>query len=856
MSAVDGAAHKIDIAAEVDEEIHRIRVDDPHRKSVFGLARERVAQRHGMNVDAVTKSHQRNRLQMKDKGEFIVHARNRFGSFTVTVITTFVLLLASRNMPISRAMLATTMEQCVPGAMPPPGLDAEGLRKHHVAVKSFVKRLVRQMHKDEILSTGKPKPLFKSRSAEAELVFSDCARFATHFGSFVKNMGQPPDWAIINWDETRLVYQSGKLRQERIFAYGQERHQMKDLNDDVTGSLISLVAASGDRYLDAICIKGKKDEQGFIVLDGIVLPSLEARFRDRRGTVPLFYCFSESGYFSREQTTAIIEKFTELWKEKVGAIENDERKPARVLAHLFSDNLASHKDQTMLLKQLAQNVVMWSLPANTSHFTQPCDAEAFACFKSGMRQIANSMVFDALITGTELKCFVIRAAHEALAYLTPAVVKKSFLTTRLFPFDEKAFLEHARANLDQLELDSKAPALLKVASGVIDMFNAAHTSAQTRVEQREKNSTTLKGKIRSSDIVSAVQLAEHISEQTTLREYEGDVAAVMKEQKELDRKFNSQHKTATAVCRSRNCGKKYKKNAVGWFACDCNAFRFCADHKNASKATQMWVQHKVTDCPKPYTIDALKRARAEQAAQLASPICAKCGGAADGSQPEVQCMTCALWLHAQCAGVVDLQSLVGNAPFWCSVECANKQNVAAPPLYLPSGDQLPSRTVLDIPAPPPTDKHATYSKYKMRRASKIAKDALAMVDKPAKTPKQVKRAHPSSADADDRATPAKEPVGVDVGVKVGPGAPRLLDDDEFVVEDDVANEDLPEFVDDDDDQVDKNDDDAPPVPVARSLNAQLAAIAAGAKLAQRSARAKRRRFGESDDEVSIDGIHQ
>lgn len=219
-------------------------------------------------------------------------------------------------------------------------------------------------------------------------------------------------------------------------------------------------------------------------------------------------------------------------------------------------------------------------------------------------------------------------------------------------------------------------------------------------------------------------------------------------------------------------------------------------------------------------------------------------------------MTCALWLHAQCAGVIDVQSLVGDAPFWCSVECANKQHVAAPPLYLPNGEQLPSRTVLDIPAPPPIAKHATYSKYKMRRASELAKDALAMVDKPAKTPKQLKRAHPSSADSGNRATPANEAVDVDGGVKVGPGAPRLLDDDEFVIEDDVVDEDVPELVDGDDDQVDKNDDDAPPVPVARSLNAQLAAIAAGAKLVPRSARVKRRRFGDSDDELSIDSIHQ
>ena len=45
--------------------------------------------------------------------------------------------------------------------------------------------------------------------------------------------------------------------------------------------------------------------------------------------------------------------------------------------HVFGDQLQCHQDADLILEWLQNNIFLWQLPNNTSHFTQPLDDIAF-----------------------------------------------------------------------------------------------------------------------------------------------------------------------------------------------------------------------------------------------------------------------------------------------------------------------------------------------------------------------------------------------------------------------------------------------------------------------------------------------
>ena len=79
---------------------------------------------------------------------------------------------------------------------------------------------------------------------------------------------------------------------------------------------------------------------------------------------------------------------------------------------LFGDQLASHKNPNMVANALAHHVMCWLLPVSCTHFLQPLDATAFACFKqeNAVNKVAAKLSPD--MTTTEHQMTMYEVAYD------------------------------------------------------------------------------------------------------------------------------------------------------------------------------------------------------------------------------------------------------------------------------------------------------------------------------------------------------------------------------------------------------------------------------------------------------------
>jgi hypothetical protein len=823
MSRETSGASSADVGRAIGAKIEEIRAESPSESACVRLAVNWAASKFNMTYAAAAKAHVRYQRSLKDAGEPVVHGNSRVPESFVAMFFCFVLLMASSGLPLSRQQMATVLINNVAHFKPPVTDDEEKLRKHRVATESWVRRHVDEFEKKKGYKAAVPKALYKNRSVDAVSMRNDCEHFANAFGAYVDANGDPPPHTKVNFDECRITYHSDMMLLQRIFAYGVERPQARDRKDETTGSLISFMAANGERLLDVMCIKASKfDNSGFVDVTGIQLPKEELQMREQRGGVPLLYCFSETGYFSKEQILAALDELAVVWCRKVGT---DAAGAAVLRLHVFCDNLAAHKDPDMLIKLLALNIVVWMLAANTSHFTQPSDSTPFAVFKSTVRRQAAGYVLDALLTGTDPVCFAIRAAHDARKKLSPVVIQSGFKNTHLHPFNVQNYMKFVDVNLKQMVDLANAHRYVETAERVVDLVRGMTATAQKRVDERAKSTTTLSGKLSSASLRSGPQLARHMVDQARVREFEAEVAATQKLQKELDKEHEKEAKKGRHVCRHVGCGATHTARRKDWFECDCGDFVFCPQHKLNNTTTGLWLSHKVTDCANAYSVEAVRRNAALTAklADAAEKPCLMCDESADNGQLAIQCGNCECWVHAACVGgLTREQAEDDDLPFWCSQECALDANVAAPAIFNKDGAALPPRQVLPVPvlAAPRlgiTPERGTYSAFVSRRLPALGRAAQQVAAEEAARKAQRKR----KVAAEPAVTPA---------AKKSVAPPALVDADEDEEEDDGelsfgADGDGDERHSVDDEPVD--DDDAP-VGVQRSLNYQLSLLASGA----------------------------
>src|SRR5947208_1022380 len=108
------------------------------------------------------------------------------------------------------------------------------------------------------------------------------------------------------------------------------------------------------------------------------------------------------------------------------------------LTTFFPNQLSLHCDVTSIAKAFKDQVYIWLLPMNYSHWLQPLDSMPFAAYKYnfGLEYIwatFESSFFDTKEDNQIFSC----AYREETIIFSPDIIKAGFCCTGMFPFNLK-----------------------------------------------------------------------------------------------------------------------------------------------------------------------------------------------------------------------------------------------------------------------------------------------------------------------------------------------------------------------------------------------------------------------------------
>eukprot|EP00168_Porphyra_purpurea_P000891 TRINITY_DN1104_c0_g1_i1.p2 TRINITY_DN1104_c0_g1~~TRINITY_DN1104_c0_g1_i1.p2 ORF type:complete len:167 (+),score=33.76 TRINITY_DN1104_c0_g1_i1:775-1275(+) len=143
---------------------------------------------------------------------------------------------------------------------------------------------------------------------------------------------------------------------------------------------------------------------------------------------------------------------------------------------VIGDQLAAHRQVEVVRMAIQYGVNPWWLVANTSHFLQVLDAMCCATLKSILPMLSEEKVIRAFLTNESARDCVLQAAYEAeRRAFTPIVIKASFRSVGLVPWDRERVLHLARVNLGvDLPSDGVADQARAAAALVIQQAHDKH----------------------------------------------------------------------------------------------------------------------------------------------------------------------------------------------------------------------------------------------------------------------------------------------------------------------------------------------------------------------------------------------
>lgn len=140
-------------------------------------------------------------------------------------------------------------------------------------------------------------------------------------------------------------------------------------------------------------------------------------------------------------------------------------------------------------------------PPSSTHFIQPLDQEAFACFKNKMY----SMLDEKLVTVTKddgnLNEILFEIAHDAEAAMTPQVLASSFAKAGIFPFCKKIIKNNAKRHNG--EVDNKNQTIYSSESrNMVMKIIKQHTTSSPSVRRKVN---PIKNKLYTGDDIIKLQ---------------------------------------------------------------------------------------------------------------------------------------------------------------------------------------------------------------------------------------------------------------------------------------------------------------------------------------------------------------
>lgn len=523
-------------------------------------ALEYVAAQSGKTVHAVRVAYYRSRGAGPRH-----HARNKLNLDQETILVSVAQAFSVNNAALSLVQLRQLVQ-----------------RKFGVHVSpQWVARFIAR-HKKE-LSKRACKALADKR-AGAE-VFNGVVGFCEELQHFLERY-HFRDYAVFNYDETRVVQHAGNMTLTRVEMAGKERANVRSTRHNTVATLLPFVSADGGVLLSVYILKGQFGEGSAAPIRYVMeqAPSIT------RGTWPRYYCWNDTGFLDADTFKAVLDKVADEWHTRHPGIP----------ALLFGDQLASHRRADIVEHALGRGLYLFSLPKNASHFNQPLDASPFGTLQADKTHRNKGAMMDAILTNTSTWDTLLMAAYRAERHaFTRPVIKGAFVRCGVWPFDAKRMLANARANLGMCDQEETIVEAARSAAALVIQ------DAQTRVDSSVRGTVSGKAVVQKGVVHSPFYLIE------SQRKAEAEEAKTQQERearrderakKKADREAKEAEKVATRENhRCRVCPDKVHRRGKTWTGCPCDAFWVCPPCAKTLPAGAAMAEH-IKVCPGPAAV--------------------------------------------------------------------------------------------------------------------------------------------------------------------------------------------------------------------------------------------------------------
>src|SRR3989338_7258834 len=346
-----------------------------------------------------------------------------------------------------------------------------------------------------------------------------------------------PAHVIFNFDETRITFNERGIHFRRIVGKNQKKSDLQTTRENGSVTLVSFICADGtvffSVYIFSEDFQGKSQtEVGFKILH---------QSKTRTGGWPRYYTFSEKGYLNSDILASIIAEFCDRWNLLHPGLN----------ALIFSDQLASHRDPTIVAMAYEKCVKMYSLVANSSHFLQPCDSIYFAQFKNHLAQNHLDQIRSRALQNESMAEMLIESAYEAeIEASKERIIKCSWNDGGLYPFQPDVICHRANEALGGILGTQCEKVAREAVKHVID-------------QNKKKKARIVSGR-------SVVRMNQLCSPESLLQANEALVRSAP-ERSQLD------------TCRFAGC-KKRNRGGKSWAACSCGRFKLCPQHRKSPLA--------------------------------------------------------------------------------------------------------------------------------------------------------------------------------------------------------------------------------------------------------------------------------
>lgn len=254
---------------------------------------------------------------------------------------------------------------------------------------------------------------------------------------------------IWNLDETAVSADYGK--RGRTFSasasnLGGRRHNIKDNGAHLTAVVIA--SASGLVAPPFFVASGKKVMPRWktpIPSSAKVHLPASLRWLTENTWIPdgTHIALTTKGSMTMEIMPKLITHFNEFCRKFVTP-----DKPVLLLL----DGHSSRKGAEWILYCHKYNIIVIQLPANTSHFLQPCDATINKKFKERTRQVRDVLIKTGMYSNANI-AFKLKLGVAGFQVLTADVVQQSFISTGMWPMNFQ-FYEMLR---ERLSMEKRVP---------------------------------------------------------------------------------------------------------------------------------------------------------------------------------------------------------------------------------------------------------------------------------------------------------------------------------------------------------------------------------------------------------------